>query len=395
MGDPRNSLWYYVDADPSDPADPVKQRGPVTLVELRGLWRSRAIDRETFAWCDGMDDFKQVSHLPELAAALKVPLPADAANSARAGASVAGRGGDGEFDRSKMWKTKDANGDVVGPVAFDALKTWWDYEQIDEGTEVWTSGMRAYAPVRDVPALFKALALGGIGAAIGSRVRVRVDDGTGRDEEASGGVGVDARYHREKNDDVLAAMAELLNDGRRVGAGGAPAAFVAAEPYPAAAAPATATSLRTRAAEPQSPADALAAIMRRHRVDATPTRRPAFATPASTRAASVGMEDPAAKTRLSFPAPPPPPPPPPTTTTTATATGAGAFVDPDGGSMLRKIADMCGALKDEMASLENEYASRRATLHEEHANAHAALEAQARSIHWSPYDPVGVVNADP
>jgi len=90
--DPRSVLWYHIEVDQADAvrslperpcsqriqtsnvfnvmrgtdvslppswlmktprqqADPVKQRGPLALSELREVWAAGGVDRDTFVWC--------------------------------------------------------------------------------------------------------------------------------------------------------------------------------------------------------------------------------------------------------------------------------------------------------------------------------------------------------
>ena len=69
--EPRDLLWYYVEVDNGDREDPVKQRGPFALGELRALWAQNAVlDPDTFVWADGMGDFKRIRECAALKRAL-------------------------------------------------------------------------------------------------------------------------------------------------------------------------------------------------------------------------------------------------------------------------------------------------------------------------------------
>ena len=104
---------------------------------------------------EGMNDFRQIREVPEMEMAL---------TSAAASGKVYPGGAVSVVTRDSSWKCKNGAGEVSGPVTTETLKVWWDYEQINETTLVVTEGMSAYAPVCEVPELFKALALADPGA---------------------------------------------------------------------------------------------------------------------------------------------------------------------------------------------------------------------------------------
>ena len=58
---------------------------------------------------------------------------------------------------AKIWKCKGANGEILGPVSAETMRAWFNHDQIDASAPVWTDGMPAYAPLRDVPALFRVI----------------------------------------------------------------------------------------------------------------------------------------------------------------------------------------------------------------------------------------------
>lgn len=58
---------------------------------------------------------------------------------------------------AKIWKCKGANGEILGPVSAETIRAWFNHDQIDASAPVWTDGMPAYAPLRDVPALFRVI----------------------------------------------------------------------------------------------------------------------------------------------------------------------------------------------------------------------------------------------
>ena len=53
------------------------------------------------------------------------------------------------------WYYKDKHGMKQGPSMLDTLKIMWDFNEVDETTHVFADGMMDYAPIRDVPPLFK------------------------------------------------------------------------------------------------------------------------------------------------------------------------------------------------------------------------------------------------
>lgn len=52
--------WFYLDAQR-------KQEGPVPLAALQSLWKAKAIVDTTYVWCEGMENWKKIVDLPDLA----------------------------------------------------------------------------------------------------------------------------------------------------------------------------------------------------------------------------------------------------------------------------------------------------------------------------------------
>ena len=137
----------------------ITQRGPLTFVELQSRWDTNRIDRDAFVWCDGMRDFLQIRDVPALHEALLPPPPVPPrqhpVHPPRDPAPVGSPTG-GVF-AAKIWKCKGANGEILGPVSAETMRAWFNHDQIDASAPVWTDGMPAYAPLRDVPALFRVI----------------------------------------------------------------------------------------------------------------------------------------------------------------------------------------------------------------------------------------------
>jgi len=65
-----------------------------------------------------------------------------------------------DFNVRGSWYYKDNAGNERGPSVLDTLVIMWDFGELTERTPVWTEGMSQWAVLRDVPPLFKALAMG-------------------------------------------------------------------------------------------------------------------------------------------------------------------------------------------------------------------------------------------
>ena len=106
-----------------------------------------------------MRDFLQIRDVPALHEALLPPPPVPPrqhpVHPPRDPAPVGSPTG-GVF-AAKIWKCKGANGEILGPVSAETIRAWFNHDQIDASAPVWTDGMPAYAPLRDVPALFRVI----------------------------------------------------------------------------------------------------------------------------------------------------------------------------------------------------------------------------------------------
>jgi hypothetical protein len=51
--------WFYIDQTR-------QQTGPISFDQLKALWISRKITPSTFAWSEGMPEWKKIQELPEL-----------------------------------------------------------------------------------------------------------------------------------------------------------------------------------------------------------------------------------------------------------------------------------------------------------------------------------------
>eukprot|EP00854_Cymbomonas_tetramitiformis_P003401 gene3401-4278_t len=142
---PKDLLWYYIEVDHADESDPVKQRGPFAINELRELWTKKKIETETYVWADGMDDFQQVKSLNALR--LELTEPPSSLNPKLSNLKL-------NLKRA-TWYYLDKKGTKHGPSILDTLKIMWDFTEVDEDTMVRTEGMDEFAPIRDVPPLFK------------------------------------------------------------------------------------------------------------------------------------------------------------------------------------------------------------------------------------------------
>ena len=137
----------------------ITQRGPLTFVELQSRWDTNRIDRDAFVWCDG------IARLPPDPRCPRAPRGAPSAPSrssttasrppSRDPAPVGSPTG-GVF-AAKIWKCKGANGEILGPVSAETMRRVVQPRPDRRGAPVWTDGMPAYAPLRDVPALFRVI----------------------------------------------------------------------------------------------------------------------------------------------------------------------------------------------------------------------------------------------
>ena len=80
--DPRSAPWYYLHVEAYQKGV-VEQQGPIPFDELHVMYKDGKVERDTFVWseCHEADDFFQIESVPELVAALEVPLGGDAANA--------------------------------------------------------------------------------------------------------------------------------------------------------------------------------------------------------------------------------------------------------------------------------------------------------------------------
>ena len=80
--DPRSAPWYYLHVEAYQKGV-VAQQGPIPFDELHVMYMDGKVERDTFVWseCHEADDFFQIESVPELVAALEVPLEGDAAKA--------------------------------------------------------------------------------------------------------------------------------------------------------------------------------------------------------------------------------------------------------------------------------------------------------------------------
>jgi len=80
--DPRSAPWYYLHVEAYQKGV-VVQQGPIPFDELHVMYKDGKVERDTFVWseCHEADDFFQIESVPELVAALEVPLEGDAAKA--------------------------------------------------------------------------------------------------------------------------------------------------------------------------------------------------------------------------------------------------------------------------------------------------------------------------
>ena len=139
-----DALWFYLEVDSSDAADPVKQRGPLTAQDMVQLWKKKNIDDETYVWADGMADFAQIKDTAGLKEVLAPPAAADPAGpasapvSAPAPAPVASQSAPKAEAKSSSvvsagiltWYYKNKQGVKLGPSVLDTLKIMWDFGEV-------------------------------------------------------------------------------------------------------------------------------------------------------------------------------------------------------------------------------------------------------------------------
>lgn len=51
--------WYYYDNNKA-------RHGPVRFEKLKSLWQEASIDQESFVWCEGMENWKQIENIQGL-----------------------------------------------------------------------------------------------------------------------------------------------------------------------------------------------------------------------------------------------------------------------------------------------------------------------------------------
>lgn len=157
-GNVRTLMFFVIDVDETDAADPVKRRGPYTFVELSDLYNAGKVDEDTYVWADGRTpDFVQVKTLPDLHDAL-TESSGGATSRIAPSSSTSGRGTPDV--RTARWFYKDKSGVKLGPAVMDTLKIMWDYGEVKEDTPVMADTMTDYKPLREVPDLLKALTMG-------------------------------------------------------------------------------------------------------------------------------------------------------------------------------------------------------------------------------------------
>ena len=140
-----DALWFYLEVDSSDAADPVKQRGPLTAQDMVQLWKKKNIDDETYVWADGMADFAQIKDTAGLKEVLAPPAAADptgptsAPVSAPAPAPVASQSAAPKAEAKSSsvvsagiltWYYKNKQGVKLGPSVLDTLKIMWDFGEV-------------------------------------------------------------------------------------------------------------------------------------------------------------------------------------------------------------------------------------------------------------------------
>lgn len=51
--------WFYYDLNKT-------RQGPVTVEELKKMWKDKVLNGETYVWCEGLDDWKKIQELQAL-----------------------------------------------------------------------------------------------------------------------------------------------------------------------------------------------------------------------------------------------------------------------------------------------------------------------------------------
>ena len=116
-----------------------RHQGPRTVDDLKEMWASGKLDGDSYVWLEGkMEDFAQVKTLPELHGALRA-----------SGSAINAR--------KAVWYYKDGSGEKAGPHFIDSLRIMYDFDEIDDGTPVFTDGMDEFVPLGEVAELAGAL----------------------------------------------------------------------------------------------------------------------------------------------------------------------------------------------------------------------------------------------
>ena len=128
------TLWFYLEVDSSDAADPVKQRGPLAADDMIQLWKKNSIDDETYVWADGMADFSQIKQVDELksllmpstssASVTQTPAPIATPVSTISTPVMA------PSSSITTWYYKNKQGAKLGPSVLDTLKIMWDFGEV-------------------------------------------------------------------------------------------------------------------------------------------------------------------------------------------------------------------------------------------------------------------------
>jgi len=107
--------------------------GPCTPAQLQVLWQSGHISRETCVWREGMSSWVKVHELPELSPLLSVSQPPAVTRPS--------------------WFYLDAGGKRRGGVSVEQMAVLLERGDVDGLTQVWKSGMSAWADLGTVDEL--------------------------------------------------------------------------------------------------------------------------------------------------------------------------------------------------------------------------------------------------
>ena len=127
-------LWFYLEVDSSDVADPVKQRGPLSAEDMIQLWKKNLIDDETYVWADGMADFSQIKQVTDLKALLSpsassgniiTQTPAPVSTPVPISTPMTASN-----TTITTWYYKNKQGAKLGPSVLDTLKIMWDFGEV-------------------------------------------------------------------------------------------------------------------------------------------------------------------------------------------------------------------------------------------------------------------------